>query len=135
MSTDSLKFETLVSRGLFNELEFEIFTLFETAVESPIAPSVNFRTYMFVTSLMHIAPTTPSDTEAFSKSTWRVLLYIAGMAPSGHFVQDMLVGAIMLLRDTGDNWKNLHGVWKELPGLGSSLYRSWAHSKSSTGVI
>ncbi|KAH8656690.1 hypothetical protein BGZ60DRAFT_384614 [Tricladium varicosporioides] len=125
MSVEPLDFESLKDeeRGLLNDTDLHILTLFESAISSSPEFNVDEKAKRFATDLVASAPDRQSgtDAESYVMSTWQVLICIASRISYRHYGQDVLVRIVGMLDAAGD-------MWKGLPGFGISMRDSWNHS-------
>lgn len=111
-------------RGLLSDPEFQILTMFESAIES--SPSLDEKAKHFVTALVASVPESQSDSDAegMAMDTWQVLTYIACRTPCRHYAQDVLVQIVGML-----NGHDAVKIWHDCPGFEISVRDSWNHGK------
>jgi len=110
------------NRGLLNDTDLHILTLFESAINFSENTSAEGKANYFATELFAYAPkkTSGLDEDVFVMEAWQVLSYIASCIPCRNYGQDILVKNVAKLKAYG-------GGWKDLPGLAISLRDSWNH--------
>jgi hypothetical protein len=126
MSFEPLSFEPIKDdeRSVLNsDVQLDILTLFETAINSSSYPNIDEKAKRFVIDLVAFAPEGKSglDTDAFASATWKVLINTASCIPCRHYGQDVLVKIVSLLSAAGD-------TWKDYPGFGIAMRENWNRS-------
>jgi hypothetical protein len=126
MSFEPLNFEPIKDDErsvLYNDAQYDILALFETAINSSSSPNIDEKAKRFVADLVAFAPEAKSglNTNVMVYATWNVLINIAGCIPCRHYGQDVLTKVFSLLGAAGD-------PWKDYPGFGMAMRESWNRS-------
>lgn len=128
MSTTALNFDAITNekRGLFNDIQSDVFTKFEQIINALNAVADDDKAGQFVAYLTSYSPEKldkaglkPDD---FTWNTWKVITYIAACIPPEHPAQDVLVQVLLRLQGS-------EAPWKDLPGFGMFMRDEWNESE------
>jgi hypothetical protein len=123
MSVASLDFSILQDeiRGLQGDVQYDTLELFEKALKSSPSSDIAQQTRNFVIPIL----ASFSDAKAlygeseksFAQETYDAFLLISTCIPSGHYAQEVLLGALPLLEQKGEMWDmwqfkmRIRGIW------------------------
>lgn len=128
MTTTTLNFDTITNedRGLFNDIQSEVFTQLQQTLNASKGPTGDDKVGQFVAYLTSYSPDKLAKAdlrpEDFTWNTWKVFTYTAACIPPDHPVQDDLVQILLGLQAAEAPWKDLaefgmfmRDEWNESP--------------------
>lgn len=128
MTTTTLNFDTITNedRGLFNDIQSEVFTQLQQTLNASKGPTGDDKVGQFVAYLTSYSPDKLAKAdlrpEDFTWNTWKVFTYTAACIPPDHPVQDDLVQILLGLQAA-------EAPWKDLAEFGMFMRDEWNESK------